>query len=43
VVGIARAGEVLTDQSTEVREEDDVFVAGSDEAIQKFERTVDPA
>jgi voltage-gated potassium channel len=41
VVGIARAGEVLTDASTQVRQEDEVFIAGSDDAIQKFERTVD--
>lgn len=41
VVGIARAGEVLTDESTWVRQEDEVFVAGSDDAIQKFERTAD--
>ncbi|AZH25368.1 potassium channel family protein [Haloplanus aerogenes] len=41
VVGVARAGEVLTDESTWVRPEDEVFVAGSDDAIQKFERTAD--
>ncbi|WP_255152867.1 potassium channel family protein [Halorarius halobius] len=41
VVGIARAGKILTDEETRVRQTDEVFVAGSDDAIQKFERTVD--
>ncbi len=41
VVGIVRAGKVLTDESTWVDQEDEVFVAGSDDAIQTFERTVD--
>ncbi|SDZ76768.1 Trk K+ transport system, NAD-binding component [Haloplanus vescus] len=41
VVGIARAGDILTDEETTVRQTDEVFVAGSDDAIQKFEQTVD--
>jgi Trk K+ transport system NAD-binding subunit len=41
VVGVARLGEVLTDERTGIEGTDDVFIAGSDEAIQTFERTVD--
>ncbi|WP_232702784.1 potassium channel family protein [Halobacterium wangiae] len=41
VVGVARDGRVLTDERTEIRSGDDVFVAGSDDAIQRFERTAD--
>ncbi|MDZ7745802.1 MAG: NAD-binding protein [Halobacteriales archaeon] len=41
VVGVTRAGEILTDEKTRVRQADEVFVAGSDDAIQTFERTVD--
>ncbi len=41
VVGIARDSAVLTDAATAVEPGDEVFVAGSDEAIQAFERTVD--
>jgi len=37
-VGVARDGEVLTDEATTVGDGDDVFVAGSDLAIQQFER-----
>jgi len=38
VVGVTRDGEVLTDEGTTVEAGDDVFVAGSDRAIQAFER-----
>ncbi len=41
VVGLARSGTVYTDEATTVETGDDVFVAGSDKAIQEFERTVD--
>lgn len=41
VVGLARDGDVLTDEDVVVREDDEVFVAGSDQAIQTFERTVE--
>jgi Trk K+ transport system NAD-binding subunit len=43
VVGVTRSGAVLTDERTEIRDGDEVFVAGSDDAIQRFERTVDGA
>ncbi|GAB3690020.1 NAD-binding protein [Salinarchaeum chitinilyticum] len=39
VVGLVRDGAVRTDEGETVREGDEVFVAGSDEAIQRFERT----
>jgi Trk K+ transport system NAD-binding subunit len=38
VVGVSRRGNVLTDEETTVEAGDDVFVAGSDRAIQNFER-----
>jgi len=41
VVGLARGGEVYTDERTAVEADDEVFVAGSDEAIQRFERRHD--
>jgi voltage-gated potassium channel len=41
VVGLVRDGAVLTDEATTVEPADEVFVAGSDSAIQTFERTVD--
>jgi Trk K+ transport system NAD-binding subunit len=41
VVGALRDGDVLTDAATTVEAGDEVFVAGSDEAIAEFERTVD--
>ncbi|WP_232686338.1 potassium channel family protein [Halobacterium zhouii] len=41
VVGVAREGAVLTDERTEIADTDEMFVAGSDDAIQEFERTVD--
>ncbi|WP_123533666.1 potassium channel family protein [Halosimplex salinum] len=41
VVGVSRRGTVLTDEDTIVEADDDVFVAGSDVAIQEFEATVD--
>jgi Trk K+ transport system NAD-binding subunit len=41
VVGALRDGDVLTDAATTVEVGDEVFVAGSDEAIAEFERTVD--
>ncbi|MDH5019384.1 potassium channel family protein [Halobacterium rubrum] len=39
VVGVARDDEVLTDEGTTVEADDEVFVAGSDHAMQDFERT----
>ena len=41
VVGVARDGRILTDRQTTIKAGDEVFVAGSDEAIQRFERTVE--
>jgi len=41
VVGLARDGDVYTDETTTVAEDDEVFVAGSDDAIQRFERRRD--
>ncbi|SFF81659.1 Trk K+ transport system, NAD-binding component [Halopelagius inordinatus] len=41
VVGIVRDGAVRTDERTVVEADDEMVVAGSDEAIQEFERTVD--
>jgi Trk K+ transport system NAD-binding subunit len=41
VVGLIRDGTVYTDETTTVEESDEIFVAGSDVAIQEFERTVD--
>ena len=41
VVGVLRDGDVLTDAATTVAADDEVFVAGSDDAIAEFERTVD--
>ena len=41
VVGVARDGAVLTDERTEIGSADEVFVAGSDDAIQTFDQTVD--
>jgi len=40
VVGIVRDGQVRTDEGLTVDAVDEVFVAGSDDAIQEFERTV---
>jgi len=41
VVGGVRDGAVYTDGATVIEDGDEVFVAGSDEAIQRFERSVD--
>ena len=41
VVGVARDGAVITAGDTVIEPDDDMFVAGSDEAIGEFERTVD--
>jgi Trk K+ transport system NAD-binding subunit len=41
VVGVSRDGAVLTDENTAIEADDEVFVAGSDDAIQEFERAVD--
>lgn len=41
VVGLVRSGTVDTDEGTTVETDDEVFVAGSDSAIQEFEHTVD--
>lgn len=41
VVGLAREGTIYTDAATTIQPDDEVFVAGSDEAIQQFERTRD--
>ncbi|MGQ4554888.1 NAD-binding protein [Halobellus sp. GM3] len=38
VVGVSRDGTVLTDERTRIEVGDEMFVAGSDEAIQAFER-----
>jgi Trk K+ transport system NAD-binding subunit len=38
VVGLARDGDVHTDEDREIRSDDEVFVAGTDEAIGEFER-----
>ncbi|KTG09355.1 potassium transporter TrkA [Haloprofundus marisrubri] len=43
VVGVARDGGVRTDEETVIESDDEMFVAGSDEAIQQFEQTVDTA
>ncbi|QFU82265.1 potassium channel family protein [Natronorubrum aibiense] len=40
VIGVSRDEAVHTDERTTIKADDDVFVAGSDEAIQEFERTV---
>jgi Trk K+ transport system NAD-binding subunit len=40
VVGISRDGAIHTDERTTIEAGDEVFVAGSDETIQEFERTV---
>jgi voltage-gated potassium channel len=39
VVGVARDGDVLTDEETTVETDDEVFVAGSDRAMRDFERS----
>lgn len=39
-IGISRDGTVYTDERTVIKSDDEVFVAGSDKAIQEFERTV---
>ncbi|WP_101297124.1 potassium channel family protein [Halegenticoccus soli] len=41
VVGFARNGAVHTDERATIEAGDEVIVAGSDDAIQEFERTVD--
>ncbi|MCU4798903.1 NAD-binding protein [Halobacteria archaeon HArc-gm2] len=41
VVGLTRDGTVYTDERTTIETGDEVFVAGSDETIQDFEREVD--
>ena len=41
VLGVSRDGTVHTDEQTIIEAGDEVFVAGSDDAIQRFERTVD--
>jgi Trk K+ transport system NAD-binding subunit len=41
LVGVARNGDVLTAEDTIVVADDEVFVAGSDEAIQEFERATE--
>jgi Trk K+ transport system NAD-binding subunit len=41
VVGVLRDGDVRTEKETVVEPTDEVFVAGSDEAIQDFERSVE--
>lgn len=40
VVGVSRADTVYTDERTTIKADDEVIVAGSDDAIQEFERTV---
>lgn len=41
VVGLARDGAIYTDEGTMIESDDEIFVAGSDTAIQEFQRTVD--
>ncbi|SEV86811.1 potassium channel family protein [Natrinema salifodinae] len=41
VIGVSRDSTVHTDEQTTIRADDEIFVAGSDEAIQEFEQTVD--
>ena len=41
VVGVARGGSVLTAENTSIEPGDEVFIAGSDEAIQRYERTTE--
>ena len=41
LVGIVRDGAVITDERTAIEADDEVIVAGSDETIREFERTVD--
>ncbi|MDS0475458.1 NAD-binding protein [Natrinema sp. 1APR25-10V2] len=41
IVGVSRGGTVRTDERITVEADDEVIVAGSDGAIQEFERTVD--
>jgi Trk K+ transport system NAD-binding subunit len=43
VVGVARNGTVYTDDHTTIQSADEIFVAGSDDAIQEFERTIEGA
>ncbi|WP_049922761.1 potassium channel family protein [Halopiger djelfimassiliensis] len=40
VIGVSRGGTVHTDEQTAIEADDQVIVAGSDDAIQEFERTV---
>ncbi len=40
VIGVSRGGTVHTNERTAIEADDDVIVAGSDDAIQEFERTV---
>lgn len=41
VVGVARGGDVLTDETTTIDAGDEVFVAGSDRAMRHFEKRTD--
>ncbi|MFW5900558.1 MAG: NAD-binding protein, partial [Halodesulfurarchaeum sp.] len=43
IVGVSRNGTVHTDESITIEVDDEVFIAGSDNAIQEFEKTVDSA
>ncbi|WP_435551500.1 potassium channel family protein [Natrinema sp. CGMCC1.2065] len=40
VIGVSRGGTIRTDERTTIEADDEVIVAGSDDAIQEFERTV---
>jgi len=40
VIGVSRGGTVHTDERTTIEADDEVIVAGSDDAIQEFERTI---
>ncbi|WP_226040539.1 NAD-binding protein [Natrinema sp. DC36] len=40
VIGVSRGGTVHTDERTSIETDDEVIIAGSDDAIQEFERTV---
>ncbi|ELY81732.1 TrkA-C domain-containing protein [Natrinema pellirubrum DSM 15624] len=40
MIGVSRGGTIRTDERTTIETDDKVIVAGSDDAIQEFERTV---
>ena len=40
-IGVSRGDSIQTDEHTTIRADDEVLIAGSDTAIQEFERTID--